>query len=78
MTTIHVDIWSDVACPWCCIGTRRFEAGVRQFLASEPQAEVEVTGNGPPPPPSPIPRVELIGDLGGTPRHAWRRSAARA
>ncbi|TWE12799.1 DsbA family oxidoreductase [Rudaeicoccus suwonensis] len=26
-----VDIWSDVACPWCYIGKRRFEAGLREF-----------------------------------------------
>ncbi len=24
---MKVDIWSDVACPWCYIGKRRFEAG---------------------------------------------------
>lgn len=28
---IKVDIWSDVQCPWCYIGKRRFEAGVAQF-----------------------------------------------
>ena len=27
---IKVDIWSDVQCPWCYIGKRRFEAGVAQ------------------------------------------------
>lgn len=43
MTVIHVDVWSDVACPWCYIGKRRFEAGTRQFLASEPSTRVEVT-----------------------------------
>ena len=25
---VKVDVWSDVACPWCYIGKRRFEAGV--------------------------------------------------
>ncbi|APU16103.1 MULTISPECIES: DsbA family protein [Actinoalloteichus] len=25
---IKVDIWSDIACPWCYIGKRRFETGV--------------------------------------------------
>lgn len=25
---IKVDIWSDIACPWCYIGKRKFEAGV--------------------------------------------------
>ena len=30
-TPIKVDIWSDVQCPWCYIGKRKFEAGVVQF-----------------------------------------------
>jgi len=28
---IKVDIWSDVQCPWCYIGKRRFEAAVAAF-----------------------------------------------
>ena len=28
---IKVDIWSDVQCPWCYIGKRKFEGGVAQF-----------------------------------------------
>jgi predicted DsbA family dithiol-disulfide isomerase len=28
---MNVDIWSDIACPWCYIGKRRFEAALRQF-----------------------------------------------
>ncbi|MDJ0338779.1 DsbA family oxidoreductase [Cryobacterium sp. PH31-O1] len=28
---IKVDIWSDVQCPWCYIGKRKFEAGVELF-----------------------------------------------
>ncbi len=28
---IKVDIWSDVQCPWCYIGKRKFEAGVKEF-----------------------------------------------
>ncbi len=28
---IKVDIWSDIACPWCYIGKRKFEAGVAEF-----------------------------------------------
>ena len=27
---IKVDIWSDVQCPWCYIGKRKFEAGVER------------------------------------------------
>jgi predicted DsbA family dithiol-disulfide isomerase len=31
LTPIKVDIWSDVQCPWCYIGKRKFEAGVKAF-----------------------------------------------
>lgn len=26
-----VEIWSDIACPWCYVGKRRFEAALEQF-----------------------------------------------
>ncbi|TDW31553.1 DsbA family oxidoreductase [Cryobacterium psychrophilum] len=29
--TIKVDIWSDVQCPWCYIGKRKFEAGAAMY-----------------------------------------------
>jgi len=29
--TIKVDIWSDVQCPWCYIGKRKFEAGTALY-----------------------------------------------
>ncbi|HTD09177.1 MAG TPA: DsbA family protein [Solirubrobacteraceae bacterium] len=32
---MEVEIWSDVACPWCYIGKRRFEAALSQFEHSE-------------------------------------------
>jgi predicted DsbA family dithiol-disulfide isomerase len=35
---VKIDIWSDVACPWCYIGKRRFEAGA---AASGVPVEVE-------------------------------------
>ena len=28
---MHVEIWSDIACPWCYIGKRRFEAALAEF-----------------------------------------------
>lgn len=31
MNEITVDIWSDVICPWCYIGKRRFEAALADF-----------------------------------------------
>jgi predicted DsbA family dithiol-disulfide isomerase len=40
MATLTVDIWSDVVCPWCYIGKRRFEAALAQF---EHREDVSVT-----------------------------------
>ncbi len=40
--TIRVDIWSDIACPWCYIGKHRFEAGVAAFTAEHPDVAIEV------------------------------------
>jgi predicted DsbA family dithiol-disulfide isomerase len=31
MTEIAVDIWTDLVCPWCFIGKRRFEAALGEF-----------------------------------------------
>ena len=28
---VDVEIWSDIACPWCYIGKRRFEAALSRF-----------------------------------------------
>ncbi|MFN7917897.1 MAG: DsbA family oxidoreductase [Vicinamibacterales bacterium] len=32
---MHIDIWSDIVCPWCYVGKRRFEEGLRQFGHAE-------------------------------------------
>ena len=37
---MEVEIWSDVACPWCYIGKRRFEAALSRFEHGE---DVQVT-----------------------------------
>ena len=37
---MKVEIWSDVVCPWCYIGKRRFEAALRAFDGRE-DVEVE-------------------------------------
>jgi predicted DsbA family dithiol-disulfide isomerase len=37
---LQVDIWSDIACPWCYVGKRRFEAALHEF---EHAAQVDVT-----------------------------------
>ena len=37
---LTVDIWSDIVCPWCYIGKRRFEAALARFSHAN---DVEVT-----------------------------------
>jgi predicted DsbA family dithiol-disulfide isomerase len=39
---LRLDVWSDIACPWCYIGKRNLEAGLAQ-TASDPDApQVEI------------------------------------
>lgn len=37
---MDIEIWSDIACPWCYIGKRRFEAALAEF---EHSGDVRVT-----------------------------------
>lgn len=40
MNKLHIDIWSDIACPWCYVGKRRLESALARF----PQRDaVEIT-----------------------------------
>jgi predicted DsbA family dithiol-disulfide isomerase len=41
---LRVDVWSDIACPWCYIGKRRFEAGEAAWreTADAPAPTVEL------------------------------------
>ncbi len=39
--SVDVQIWSDVVCPWCFVGKRRFEEAVRRFR--DEGGEVTVT-----------------------------------
>jgi predicted DsbA family dithiol-disulfide isomerase len=55
---MDVEIWSDINCPWCYIGKRRFEAALSQFehtdavhviwrsFELDPGAPAEIPGNG--------------------------------
>lgn len=40
--SVKVDVWSDIACPWCYIGKRKFEAGAAAFGTGPDAAPVEV------------------------------------
>jgi predicted DsbA family dithiol-disulfide isomerase len=37
---VRVDVWSDIVCPWCYIGKRRFEGALAKFSHA---ADVQVT-----------------------------------
>ena len=39
MSTLRIDVWSDVVCPWCYIGKRRLETALDRFEHAE---EVEI------------------------------------
>jgi predicted DsbA family dithiol-disulfide isomerase len=55
---MDVEIWSDINCPWCYIGKRRFEAALSEFehadevnvtwrsFELDPSAPAEIPGNG--------------------------------
>src|SRR6187551_42537 len=40
MSKLEVQIWSDIACPWCYVGKRRLEAALARFPQRD---QVEVT-----------------------------------
>lgn len=42
---MRVEIWSDIACPWCFVGKHRFNAGVEAFKAEHPEVEFEVSSH---------------------------------
>lgn len=31
VTALRIDVWSDIACPWCYVGKRRLEAALTKF-----------------------------------------------
>ncbi|MCL2515748.1 MAG: DsbA family oxidoreductase [Microbacteriaceae bacterium] len=39
---IKIDIWSDIACPWCYIGKRKFEGGAGLFAGAGEGRGVEI------------------------------------
>jgi len=40
---ISIDIWSDIACPWCYIGKRNLEAGLAATASDEDAPQVDIT-----------------------------------
>jgi predicted DsbA family dithiol-disulfide isomerase len=39
---IVIDVWSDIACPWCYIGKRRLEAGLAEYAERDDALPVTV------------------------------------
>jgi len=39
---IKIDVWSDIACPWCYIGKRNLETGLAATTADDDAPQVEV------------------------------------
>jgi len=40
---VTIEVWSDVICPWCYIGKRRFEEGLEQAQAEHPDVDFAVS-----------------------------------
>ena len=70
MSALRVDIWSDIACPWCYVGKRRFEGA----LAALPQREAvsvvwhsfELDAKAPRSPTAPLSYAERLAAKYGT------------
>ena len=43
MEPLTVDVWADIACPWCYIGKRKFEQGLERWRADGNDRDVAVT-----------------------------------
>lgn len=43
ISELNIDIWSDIACPWCYLGKKRFEEGVQMFQDKHADTQVNVT-----------------------------------
>ncbi|HEV8192316.1 MAG TPA: DsbA family oxidoreductase [Ktedonobacterales bacterium] len=70
---MNVEIWSDVVCPWCYIGKRRFESALAQFPHREAVNVVwrsfELDPNAPPQYPGTLDEM-LANKMGMTPERA--------
>jgi len=75
---LRVEIWSDVICPWCYIGKRRFERALEQF---EHRDAVEVVWKSfeldPSAPAEPQPQLERLATKYGVSREEAGQMNAR-
>ncbi|GEL99648.1 DsbA family oxidoreductase [Cellulomonas terrae] len=77
--TLNVEVWSDIACPWCYIGKRRFATVLADFPHRE---HVEVTWRAyelsPSTPVGPgRPEIEMLAALKGIPHDQVKRMFAQ-
>ena len=77
--TLTVEIWSDIACPWCYIGKKRFETALSQFAFRD---QVEVTWRSfelsPETPAGPgRPEIDALAEHKGIPRPQVERMFAQ-
>ncbi|WP_456786357.1 DsbA family oxidoreductase [Cellulomonas sp. P5_C5] len=77
--TLQVEVWSDIACPWCYIGKRRFAAALAGFAHRD---HVEVTWRAyelsPSTPTGPgIPEIDALARHKGIPRDQVTRMFAQ-
>ena len=77
--TLKVEIWSDIACPWCYIGKKRFATALAEFPHRD---HVEVTWKSyelsPRTPVGPgRPEIEMLSALKGIPRDQVERMFAQ-
>jgi len=40
--TVHIDVWSDMVCPWCYLGSRRLSAAIERVRGAHPEVELTV------------------------------------
>ena len=77
--TLQVEVWSDIACPWCYIGKRRFATALADFPHRD---HVEVTWRSyelsPRTPVGPgTPEIDMLATLKGIPHDQVRRMFAQ-
>lgn len=70
MKKLRVDVWSDVACPWCWVGKRHLEAAIAKFEhpVTVTWRAFELDPNAPPSPDEAVDYAERIARKYGTPR----------
>jgi predicted DsbA family dithiol-disulfide isomerase len=52
---VRIDIWSDVVCPWCYIGKKRFDRAIAQLESASLQSDAAATAN-----PFETGRIEIV------------------